>query len=177
MEVLLEGHRRLTDGLETEDGIQGYQGTFRTINVHVGQPAYDVNDALITTEAPEIVPRKMEQWLSDFNIALKDPLTDPISIAASLKFTFVAIHPFVDGNGRMSRLLANVLISHHLPKTILAMGSTRKVKKQYNQTIKKCFYLKDYRPLSFLMLREAARAQAELLKFAKNSITPSPSCP
>jgi len=170
LETLLEGHRRLTAGLETEDGIQGYQGMLRTIEVHVGQPAYDVDDALIKTELPEMVPRKIEQWLLDYNLAFKDPVADPISIAARLKFVFVAIHPFVDGNGRMSRLLANVLISHHLPKAIIAMGSNGKAKKQYNQTIKRCFYLKDYRPLSFLMLREAAKSQGELLEVAKETL-------
>ena len=44
----------------------------------------------------------------------------PASLAAILHYEFVRIHPFDDGNGRLSRLLMNyVLIRHGLPPVVI----------------------------------------------------------
>src|SRR5205823_1964159 len=44
----------------------------------------------------------------------------PVVLAAMLHYKFVRIHPFDDGNGRISRLLMNyVLLQHNLPPVII----------------------------------------------------------
>ncbi len=59
---------------------------------------------------PAVVPALMDQWLGDANAwadQIKSP-KDAIQSYANLHAKFVAVHPFVDGNGRMARLLANI---------------------------------------------------------------------
>ena len=49
-------------------------------------------------------------------------------IAVRFKHRLVSIHPFPNGNGRHSRLLADILISHGLNKTIFTWGNSSLVK-------------------------------------------------
>jgi Fic family protein len=56
---------------------------------------------------PLFVPDEMQQlvqWVND------DDKLHPIERAAAFHYRFVSIHPFDDGNGRMSRLLMNILL-------------------------------------------------------------------
>jgi Fic family protein len=60
--------------------------------------------------APLDVSRLMERWLAFFNDRL-DGVAKPADAArvyAQAHMSFVRIHPFFDGNGRMARLIANL---------------------------------------------------------------------
>jgi fido (protein-threonine AMPylation protein) len=51
------------------------------------------------------------------------PFVHPIERASWLHYTFVQIHPFLDGNGRVGRLLLNaVLVQHGYPLTCIQPG-------------------------------------------------------
>lgn len=52
---------------------------------------------------PEAVPRLMDEWMAFANNAPRQ--IDPIVAASIASFGFVYIHPFMDGNGRLSRFL------------------------------------------------------------------------
>ena len=57
---------------------------------------------------PEDVPkllREFFQWYEKENKKL-----NPVELAAQVLLKFVSIHPFADGNGRISRLLANYIL-------------------------------------------------------------------
>lgn len=59
---------------------------------------------------PEVVPVLMDQWLTRANgwvERIKWP-KDAVQSYSDLHARFIAVHPFVDGNGRMARLLANI---------------------------------------------------------------------
>jgi len=60
--------------------------------------------------APRDVPPLMVRWLVEFNQRLDSTTTakQAIEIYAWVHLSFVRIHPFFDGNGRMARLLANL---------------------------------------------------------------------
>lgn len=55
-------------------------------------------------------PQAMTDLCTAFNDALRDGVFDPLLLICLFVFDFVSIHPFNDGNGRMSRLLTLLLL-------------------------------------------------------------------
>jgi Fic family protein len=55
----------------------------------------------------------MRQLHENFRQALKDGVHDPLVLIALYILDFLCIHPFLDGNGRMSRLLSVLALYHH----------------------------------------------------------------
>ena len=76
------------------------------------------NGELFEYTAPQEVPVRMQalmEWYRDEQTALH-----PVTLAAMFHYKFVCIHPFDDGNGRVSRLLMNyVLLAHKLPPVVI----------------------------------------------------------
>jgi Fic family protein len=61
---------------------------------------------------PDLIPRMME--------LANRPAVHPVVQAAELHYNVVAVHPFVDGNGRAARLIMNLLLLRRgFPHTIL----------------------------------------------------------
>jgi fido (protein-threonine AMPylation protein) len=82
-------------------GIDPSAGRFR-------QRAVYVRGAPLTPPPPEAVPDMTATWLQWLD---SDGLEyEPIVRAALAHHAFEAIHPFVDGNGRVGRLLLNLLL-------------------------------------------------------------------
>lgn len=55
-------------------------------------------------------PAAIETLCNEYNNAIKLGKYDPLILSAMFVFDFVSIHPFIDGNGRMSRLLTLLLL-------------------------------------------------------------------
>ncbi|WP_315038691.1 Fic family protein [Capnocytophaga sputigena] len=76
------------------------------------------NGELFEYTAPQEVPIQMQElieWYRDEQRGLH-----PVTLAAMFHYKFVCIHPFDDGNGRVSRLLMNyVLLAHKLPPVVI----------------------------------------------------------
>lgn len=88
-------------------------GTYNAVD---GKPVY-------MPYAPvDDTPELMSRWIKAFNRSLKRPTSAEAALNAYLlaHVSFVRIHPFFDGNGRLARLLANlpVLISGFPPIVI-----------------------------------------------------------
>lgn len=66
-------------------------------------------------------PLKVPDLMADFIKWLnQQKYENPAEIAAETHFKFVSIHPFVDGNGRVGRLLMNfILIKNNYPPAII----------------------------------------------------------
>jgi len=70
------------------------------------------NDQIIFEYAPpKDVPERMQGWLALFQNACKEKALnreEALTAYVCLHVSFVRIHPFWDGNGRIARLIANV---------------------------------------------------------------------
>jgi Fic family protein len=58
--------------------------------------------------APEQVPYLMAEWIGAAKLQRKE--LHPIVFAATAHKDFVFIHPFIDGNGRVARLIMNLIL-------------------------------------------------------------------
>jgi Fic family protein len=59
---------------------------------------------------PHLVKKEMDDVLAWTHEALRQQTLHPILIIANFIFEFLAIHPFHDGNGRLSHALTNLLL-------------------------------------------------------------------
>lgn len=82
--------------------------------------------------APALIPVLMHRWLEFYASCLAPlphaPLTheNAAHVFAEIHTSFVRIHPFADGNGRMARLLANIpLLASGLPPLLIAAEARR----------------------------------------------------
>lgn len=104
---LLELHRATM-----KDVVDVYLGVYRPVQVYLGGSSY-------TPPPPEHVPKLMRGFLQELNRNPKKH--DPIKLAALTHLDFESIHPFVDGNGRVGRLIANwVLLKNGYPPIVIA---------------------------------------------------------
>lgn len=90
---------------------EAHAGSFRTDQVFI-RGAMFVPPA--TERVPELVGKALELYAHDTTAE------HPVISGAKLAFYLVTIHPFVDGNGRISRLLNNLhLIQHGYPPVLI----------------------------------------------------------
>ena len=76
-------------------------GQYRNVKVYISGSRYAV--AAVSKIPGEI--QKLVKWYND-----NEKKLHPIELAATLHQRFVFIHPFVDGNGRVARLLMNLAL-------------------------------------------------------------------
>ncbi|UOR05666.1 Fic family protein [Hymenobacter aerilatus] len=70
--------------------------------------------------SPEETPAKMTDLVAWYRQEAEQSTLHPVALAAEFHYRFVRIHPFDDGNGRMSRLLMNlILLRHGYPMTVI----------------------------------------------------------
>lgn len=77
---------------------------------------------------PVLIPALMERWLAFFVSLTQATCAREAAPAlfADIHTSFVRIHPFADGNGRMARLLANIpLLVSGLPPLLIAAEARR----------------------------------------------------
>jgi len=66
---------------------------------------------LFNTTEPHLTPFEMKELIEWTNFNLKNEEFHPIIIIANFILEFLAIHPFHDGNGRLSRVLTNLMLA------------------------------------------------------------------
>jgi Fic family protein len=80
--------------------------------VQMTDPAGKVLDVLFDTTPAYLVAKQMAELVTWTNEALAANAVHPLLVIANFVVAFLKIHPFLDGNGRMARLLTNLLMLH-----------------------------------------------------------------
>lgn len=101
--------------------------------------------------APAKVPQLMRVWAD----AVNGLDADPVSRAVVAHWGLVHVHPFMDGNGRLSRLLMNlVLCAAGLPWTIIRAEERR----EYFGALEAAHVREDYSPFAQFVVGRVERA-------------------
>lgn len=104
LNLVLELHAALMAGVR---GHEKSPGQFRTIQNWIGGRQRDGSDAVFVPPPPELLMECLGDWERFANA--RDTMPDLVQCAI-LHEQFEAIHPFVDGNGRMGRLLITLFL-------------------------------------------------------------------
>ena len=119
MEVINVGKYR-------NDPMEVVSGTLGREKVHYRAPEADA------------VPSEMKQFLDWFNA---DSTPKDYVKSAVAHFWFVSIHPFDDGNGRISRAIADMALSQADDSTLRFFSISRQInkdKRKYNAILERC---------------------------------------
>ena len=94
--------------------------------IRIGEYKSSPNHVITSTGAthyyttPEDTPLRMRELVDWYNNIIKTDDFHPIVLAALFHHRFVSIHPFDDGNGRMTRLLTNlILLKYGYPISVI----------------------------------------------------------
>jgi Fic family protein len=98
LNLLLELHSVLLDSVRGRD--KG-RGRFRTIQNWIGRPGSPIEEATYIPPEPGRLGTLLDNWEKYYHAERPDPLVQ----LAMVHGQFEIIHPFVDGNGRIGRIL------------------------------------------------------------------------
>ena len=86
-------------------------GSFKNVQNYIsGTDANGKTYTIFTPMTPFETPLAMENICNEFNKAIVESEVDPLILIPIFIHDFLCIHPFLDGNGRMSRLLTTLLL-------------------------------------------------------------------
>ena len=94
--LILRLHKILIKGIDDENA-----GKYRQIQVYI---TGEEEKPPLAKQVPELM-KKLIQWYKKEKETMFVP-----ELAARFHYRFVKIHPFVDGNGRIARFLANLIL-------------------------------------------------------------------
>ncbi len=117
--LMRDMHRRLMAGIRGRDRMPG---ELRTSQNWIGAPGSTIETAQFVPPPPEELPRLLADWESFAHEEGNVPL---LVQNALLHYQLETIHPFLDGNGRIGRLLIVFLLVAHgrLPAPLLDISS------------------------------------------------------
>jgi|GEM_PF-554209 len=118
LETMLEWHKDLFK--ETKSDIAG---KIRDHRVRIGGTEY-------IPPPPQILRLLLKDFFTWYDRSKKDKKLQPVELAALVHFKLVSIHPFTDGNGRISRLMMNYVL-HKFAYPMLDIKATD-VKSYFN---------------------------------------------
>lgn len=86
-------------------------GSFKNVQNYIsGTDANGKTYTIFTPLSPFETPNAIENICQEFNKAISENDVDPLILIPIFIHDFLCIHPFLDGNGRMSRLLTTLLL-------------------------------------------------------------------
>jgi Fic family protein len=118
LRLIKEMHNKLMQGVR---GSHATPGEFRISQNWIGSPGCTINTAKFVPPTPI----ELMDCLSSFESFLHDRTLPPLIHIALCHYQFEAIHPFLDGNGRIGRLLITLLLIERklIPSPILYLSA------------------------------------------------------
>lgn len=130
-----------------------YKGIWRPVNIKVRTSIFEFPHY-------RLVPKLMKELFEWFEENKND--IHPVELAAKFHAKFTTIHPFADGNGRISRLLMNYILQKNgLPFTNIPSGK----RDDYFETQEKG-HKGDYKPFT-LFLIDQIKENYKKMKYGK----------
>jgi len=118
LRLVRELHERLLKGVR---GNSATPGEFRRSQNWIGRPGATLNEATYVPPPPDELMASLGEW----ETFLQEESLPPLVQAALSHSQFEAIHPFLDGNGRVGRLLITLLLIRKevLPAPLLYLSA------------------------------------------------------
>ncbi len=111
---ILSIHRLILQNIDTPNA-----GQYRKVPVYVKTSNQKVHHFC----DPVLIPAEMDKYFQWF---FNERGLHPVLLAAEVHYRLVAIHPFIDGNGRTARLLMNlVLMQYGYPPAIIKVENRK----------------------------------------------------
>jgi Fic family protein len=97
--------------LKYSDKDERHRGTYKFLSnkVVATYPTGEQRTIFATTE-PAMVAKEMQELVEWINETLEQKTIHPLIVIGSFIYDFLSIHPFQDGNGRLSRLLTTLCL-------------------------------------------------------------------
>ncbi len=92
-----------------------WAGQYRRSDKNIGGPWHEI-------------PMRVEELLRDVKYQVKEKALPPDEIAVRFHHKLVCIHPFPNGNGRHTRMAADILVTRVLGRPIFTWGATNLVR-------------------------------------------------
>lgn len=118
LNLLLELHRILLAGVRGKDKARG---TFRRSQNWIGAAGTPIEQADYVPPEPLLVEPAMDNWEKYYHAQERDPLVQLAIVHAQ----FEIIHPFLDGNGRLGRILIPLFLAEKglLPRPMFYLSA------------------------------------------------------
>mgnify|MGYP006284914461 FL=1 len=93
---------------------QKHKGQYKNLSNQVVANYPDgTQRTIFRTTEPHLTPNEMQELITWTNERIEKQDQHPLMIAATFVYEFLSIHPYQDGNGRLSRLLTTLLLMKH----------------------------------------------------------------
>lgn len=106
IDFIKDVHRRMFNE------VWGWAGNFRKTDKNIGVDKF-------------IIPQELRKLIDDCKFWIENKTYPDDEIAIRFKHRLVKIHPFPNGNGRHSRICADILISKGLKKNLFSWGGKK----------------------------------------------------
>jgi len=119
LRLVREIHAQLMEGVR---GAERRPGEFRQVQNWIGPPGCSLAEATFIPPPVSEMHEALGEWETFLHNAKDMP---PLVQCALMHYQFEAIHPFVDGNGRVGRLLITFFLCErgHLPQPLLYLSA------------------------------------------------------
>jgi Fic family protein len=152
-----ELHRDLMTGVR---GDSAAPGEFRRIQNWIGAPGAAIANARFVPPPPNELANCLDAWEK----FLHERELPPLLQAALLHYQFEAIHPFIDGNGRVGRLLITLFLVEReiLPSPLLYLSAFfEATRRDYYDLLTGVSHRGEWEPWILYFLRGVAHQAAD----------------